>query len=102
MTTTVVGDASATVRGQEEHLPFPTVGVERPAVTEHHRLCDPPILVVNLCSVFRGERAHVISLSLLGPRRRRPASRLPLPYLRLQTANLLAGPRGHMMFYRSY
>src|SRR5262249_2819243 len=53
-----VGDAAVAARGQKEHLVFPGVRGERPAVTEDHRLPTAPVLVVDLRAVLRGDRAH--------------------------------------------
>ncbi|MNW70606.1 hypothetical protein D3C74_499880 [compost metagenome] len=58
MTATVVGDDPVAVGGQENHLRFPTVGVQRPAVTEDNRLTGAPVLVVNLDAVAGSESAH--------------------------------------------
>ncbi|MND76729.1 hypothetical protein D3C80_683840 [compost metagenome] len=58
MTATVVGDDPIPVGGQENHLRFPTVGVQRPAVTEDNRLTGAPVLVVNLDAVAGSESAH--------------------------------------------
>jgi len=70
MATAIVGDTAIAVGRQEDHLTFPGIGVERPAVTEHDRLPCSPILVVNLRAVLGGDCAHVwcsILLSLALP-----------------------------------
>src|SRR6478736_4208600 len=43
-----------------QHLAVPVVRAERPAVVEHDRLgvARPPVLVVDLRAVNRGDRAH--------------------------------------------
>src|SRR5664280_2143212 len=58
MAATVVGNAAIAVGGQEHHLSLPAIGTEGPAVAEHHRLSCPPVLVIDLCTVFRRNRAH--------------------------------------------
>ena len=58
MSAPVMGDAAIAVGGQEHHLGFPAIRAERPAVAEHHRLSCAPVLVVDLRSVFRRDRAH--------------------------------------------
>jgi hypothetical protein len=63
VTATVVGDATKAVRGQEEHLVFESVGAERPAMAEDHGLPRAPVVVVDLRSVFRRERAHALGAS---------------------------------------
>jgi hypothetical protein len=70
MATAIVGDTAIAVGRQEDHLIFPGIGVERPAVTEHDRLPCSPILVVDPRAVLGGDRAHVwcsILLSLALP-----------------------------------
>src|ERR1039458_4594699 len=56
----VMGDAAITVGRQEEHLRLPTVRTQRPPVTEYDGLTRAPVLVVDLCSVFGGDRVHVM------------------------------------------
>ena len=58
MATAVVGDAAVTLRGKEKHLPFPGVSVQRPAMAEYNWLTGAPIFVIDLGSVFCGDRAH--------------------------------------------
>src|SRR5689334_2137277 len=41
-----------------QHLSFPIVGAERPAVAENDRLSRAPVLVINLRAVFRSDRRH--------------------------------------------
>src|SRR5690242_1001862 len=55
----VMGDAAITVLGKEEHLVFPGVGRQRPAVTEHDRLTGAPVLKIDLRAVFGGNVWHV-------------------------------------------
>ena len=62
MPPTIVGDGAIALGGQEEQLLVPGVGVERPAVAEDHRLTRSPILVIDLCSVLRGDGRHMFSL----------------------------------------
>ena len=54
----VVGDAAVAAGGQEQHLVFPGVGAERPAVAEDDRLPGAPVLVVDLRAVFRFDEWH--------------------------------------------
>ena len=56
----VVRDAAVAVRRQEDHLVFPGVGAQRPAVAEDDRLPAAPVLVVDLRAVFGRDRAHRI------------------------------------------
>jgi hypothetical protein len=58
MATAVVGDAAIAVRGEEKHLGFPRVGVQRPAVAEDNGLARAPVFVVDLRSVFGGDGIH--------------------------------------------
>src|SRR6266513_5201739 len=57
----VVCDAAKAVRVEEKHLRFPGIGTQRPAVAERDNLSGlrPPVLVVNLRSIFCRDRAHV-------------------------------------------
>src|SRR3712207_2430137 len=61
MATTVMGDAPVAVAGEEEHLVFPSISRERPAMAEDDRLAPPPVLVVDLRAVRRGDRVHCVS-----------------------------------------
>jgi len=58
---TVMGDAAITVGRQEEHLRLPTVRTQRPPVTEYNGLTRAPVLVVDLCAVFGGNRVHAVN-----------------------------------------
>ena len=53
MTATVMRDAAIAIGCQEEHLRLPAIGAQRPAVAEHDGLSRAPVLVIDLCSVFR-------------------------------------------------
>jgi hypothetical protein len=64
MAATIMGDAAITVGRQEEHLRLPTVRTQRPPVTEYNGLARAPILVVDLCAVFGGDRVHVMVSSV--------------------------------------
>src|SRR5256885_2923797 len=61
VTATIVRDAAIALRGEKEHLRFPGIGTQRPAVAERDNLSGlrPPFLVVNLRSIFCRDRAHV-------------------------------------------
>src|SRR5262245_15754344 len=58
MTAPVMGDHTKTLAEEEEHLGVPIVCRERPSVTKHDGLSLAPVLVVNLRSIFRGDRTH--------------------------------------------
>ena len=58
MATAVMGNAAVSVSGQEEHLVFPGIRAQRPAVAEDDRLSCAPVLVIDLGTVFRCDRAH--------------------------------------------
>ena len=53
-------DAIAMVQ-EKHHLRVPVIRSERPAVRKHNRLSFTPVLVENLCTVLRRDRAHVLS-----------------------------------------
>src|SRR6202011_808066 len=59
VTATIVGDASISARRQKEHLVLERVGRERPAMAEHYRLSTTPVVVVNVCTVFGRDGAHI-------------------------------------------
>ena len=59
----IVGDGAEAVRGHEEHLRFPAVGVQRPAVAEDDRLPGAPVLVVDPVPSF----TTIVSLMLCSP-----------------------------------
>jgi hypothetical protein len=46
MATPVVSDAAVSAVGKEDHLVFPGIGAQRPAVAEDHRLSLPPVLSI--------------------------------------------------------
>src|SRR6266550_4425986 len=54
----IIGDASIAARSEKEHLIFKGICGERPAVTENDGLSFAPIVVIELCAVFGGNRAH--------------------------------------------
>jgi hypothetical protein len=54
----IVGDAPIAVRGQQKHLGFPAVGVQRPSMAEDNGRTAAPILVVDLGSVPGGDGGH--------------------------------------------
>src|SRR5450830_2183509 len=58
MAATVMGDAAVSARAQKHHLVFPGVRAQRPAMAEDHGLSAAPVLVIDLCTVFRRNRAH--------------------------------------------
>ena len=58
MAAPVMGDAAIPPAGQKQHLVFPGIRTQRPSVAEDHRLSRAPVLVINLSSIFRGNRRH--------------------------------------------
>src|SRR6185503_8502888 len=64
MAAAVMRDAAIAARRQEKHLIFERVGTERPAVTEDNRLSGPPVVVIDLRTVFGGDGGHVRLLRL--------------------------------------
>src|SRR5215216_159786 len=56
--TPVMGDDAVPVLEEEQHLGIPVVGRKRPAMAEDDRLTRAPVLVEDLGSVIRGDRAH--------------------------------------------
>ena len=56
----VVRDAAVSAVGQKDHLVFPGVRAERPAVTEDDGLSRAPVLVINLRAVFGRDCGHGI------------------------------------------
>src|SRR5205823_11283838 len=60
----VGGDAAVSAGAQKQHLVFPGVGAQRPAMAEDHGLSATPVLVIDLRAVLGRDRAHgVLSLS---------------------------------------
>jgi len=55
---TIVGDAAIAVERQVDHLVFPRIGVERPAMAEDDGWSGAPVLVVDSRAVLGGDRAH--------------------------------------------
>src|SRR5215472_5959014 len=51
---------------KKQHLTIPGVGVQRPTVRERYDWATAPVLVVDLCAVFCGNRAHESLLKILG------------------------------------
>jgi len=58
MAATIMSNTPIAVGRQIDHLVFPSIAVERPAVAEDDGLSRAPILVVDFCAVFGGDRAH--------------------------------------------
>jgi hypothetical protein len=56
----VVKGRAQSVRGEKKHLVLEGVGAERPAVAENDRLAFTSVIVVDLCTVSGGNRAHGI------------------------------------------
>jgi hypothetical protein len=62
MTPPIMRNATVAVGCEEEHLRFPTIRTERPAVAKHYGLPRAPVLEINLRSVFGCNCAHVVFL----------------------------------------
>jgi hypothetical protein len=58
MSTAIMRDAAISAINQEKILIFPSIRAERPSVAEHYWLPFAPVLVINLCAVFRRETSH--------------------------------------------
>jgi hypothetical protein len=73
-----MGDAAKTAGSQKKHLIFESVRAQRPAVAEDDGLAHPPILEIDLCSVFGRECVHMfssfVSMLVFDPRRWRVRS----------------------------
>ena len=67
MAAAVMGDAAVAAGGQKEHLVFPGIRAERPAMAEDYGLSAAPVLVVDLRAVFGRDRGHGMpSFALVG------------------------------------
>src|SRR6266850_6096304 len=66
MAASVVRDAAVTFGTQKQHLVFPGVRAQRPAMAEDNRLSFTPVLVVDLRSVFGRNRRFEDWLFLVG------------------------------------
>src|SRR5215468_3126246 len=60
MAAAVMGNAAVAARGQKEHLVFPGVRAQRPAVAEDDGLSTAPVLVIDLRAVLRRNRRYEI------------------------------------------
>jgi hypothetical protein len=58
MASAIVCDAPVSAGGQENHLVFPSIGAQGPAVTEDDWLAFSPILEVDLRTIFGCESRH--------------------------------------------
>src|SRR2546425_10013696 len=66
MAAAVMGDAAISTRGQKQHLVFPCVRAERPAMAEDYGLSRAPVLAVDLRAIFcRDCRHKIFSLRLI-------------------------------------
>src|SRR6266568_2558933 len=54
----VMGDAAVAAGNQKEHLVFPGVRAQRPAMTEDHGLSAAPVLVIDLRAVLGSDCGH--------------------------------------------
>lgn len=66
MATAVVGDHAEALLHQEQHLGVPGVGVERPAVREHHRTARTPVLVEDARAVLGRHEMALLRLAARG------------------------------------
>jgi hypothetical protein len=62
MPSAIVCDAAVSVGSQEDHLVFPRIGAQRPAVTEDQRLSLAPVLVIDLRAIFGRDSRHTVPL----------------------------------------
>src|SRR5713226_1635911 len=58
MAAAVMRDAAISAVGQKQHLVFPGVRAQGPAMAENYRLSLAPVLIVDLRAVFRPDRRH--------------------------------------------
>src|SRR6266516_2437824 len=58
MAAPVVGYDAIAVLEEEQHLRVPIICRQRPAVTENDGLTRAPVLEIDLCSIFGGDRVH--------------------------------------------
>src|ERR1035441_1856095 len=54
----VVRDGAVSMRGEKDHLVFPCVGLQRPAMAENYGLTRAPVLVIDFGTVFGLNRRH--------------------------------------------
>jgi len=54
----VMGDTAEAARREKPQLVVPGIGIERPAMREHHRLARAPILVIDLRAILCRDAAH--------------------------------------------
>src|SRR5207237_10346542 len=70
MAAAIVGDAAISAGAEEDHLIFPGIGAQRPAMAEDDRPPASPILVIDLRPIPRRDGAHgVFSLGSGGRNR---------------------------------
>jgi len=116
MASAVMGDAAVPSGAQKEHLVFPGIRAQRPAVAEHHGLSAPPVLVVDLRAVLGRDRAHGLPSSdlrhaavyeeldpadeaaVVRGEARRPVSRFTVAYSRSRSASFETSPRTAVAF----
>src|SRR6266566_2533952 len=60
MAATIMGYDPIALIEEEEQLCVPVIRRKRPAVTEHDGLTLAPVLVINLHSIFRCDRTHLL------------------------------------------
>src|SRR5579875_2001213 len=60
MPAAIMSDNAITMMTKEKHLRVPGIGAKRPSVREQDCLARSPILVINLCAIFRSDEAHLI------------------------------------------
>ena len=65
MAAAVVGNAAIPMGAQKQHLIFPGVRAQRPAMAEDHGLSTAPILVIDLRAVLRRDGVHRLPPSVV-------------------------------------
>src|SRR5581483_8429174 len=78
MASPIVGDTTISACREENHLIFPCVRTKGPPVAENHRLSCTPILVINLCAVFRCDGWHECLLGRCSQQTGKAAALFPL------------------------
>src|SRR5712692_7130270 len=58
MAAAVMRDAAVSAVGQKQHLVFPGVRAQGPAMAENYRLSLAPVFIVDFRAVFRPDRRH--------------------------------------------
>src|ERR1700758_997684 len=64
--TAVMGNNAIAMAQKEQQLRVPIIGRQRPAVAEHDRLAQTPVLVEDLSAILGGNGGHVDSWEKAG------------------------------------